>query len=90
MKRQKTSAHQKETVRGVVVPKEWDNSFQVTELLIACKDEREIRVENLDKFPILFSLSQKEARITGTILKDDGDESIIVEHIDVIEKTTLS
>ncbi|MBI9080100.1 MAG: hypothetical protein JEY79_10225 [Pseudodesulfovibrio sp.] len=81
-----SSSNRKETVRGVVVPKEWDNKYQVTEVLIACKGEREIRIDNPDKFPTILSLSQKEALVTGTVTKDDSGESIIVESFNVITK----
>ncbi|BCS87493.1 hypothetical protein [Pseudodesulfovibrio sediminis] len=70
-----------ETIRGVVVPEDWDNQFQVKTILIACTGEREIRVENLERFPALLSMSQQEAIITGTIHKCGSVESIVVEHV---------
>lgn len=73
----------KETIRGVVVPRDWDSHFQVTGMLIACKGEREIRVENLNKFPHLVDLSQQEALITGTIKSDGAIESIVIEKIEL-------
>lgn len=87
MKQANTSlSNRKETVRGVVVPKEWDNKYQVTEVLIACRGEREIRIDNLDKFPTILSLAQEEALITGTVTKDGSGESIVIESFDVITK----
>lgn len=76
----------KETIRGVVVPAQWDNQFQVTDILIACRGEREVRVGNLASFPILTSLSQTEAIVTGTVEKHDGNETIMVEAFTQIEK----
>ncbi|QGY39545.1 hypothetical protein GM415_05235 [Pseudodesulfovibrio cashew] len=73
------SCRRRETIRGVVVPEQWDDQFRVTEVHIACEGEREVRVENLDRFPVLLSLSQTEAVFTGSVLRSDMGESIIVE-----------
>lgn len=90
MKHQSETTAHLETIRGVVVPGEWDNRFQVTALLIACKGEREIRVENLDRFPDLLAMARQEAIITGTISKNGPTESIVVEHISSLELTESS
>ena len=74
-----------ETIRGMVLPQQWDDSFRVTEVLIACKDEREIRVENFEHLPNLLSLSRAEAVFTGVVQKKEGVESMIVESFAPIE-----
>ncbi|WP_394699654.1 hypothetical protein [uncultured Pseudodesulfovibrio sp.] len=79
-----TISTRKETIRGVIVPEEWDNQFHVTKILIACKGEREIRVENLDRFPHLLGLSQKETLITGTVTYDGTMESIVIDSVDTL------
>lgn len=73
------------TVRGMVVPQQWDDQFRVTEVLIACKDEREILVENFNSLPSLLSLSRNEAMFTGVVRKERGVESMIVESFTPIE-----
>lgn len=73
------------TVRGMVVPQQWDEQFRVTEVLIACKDEREILVENFKSLPSLLSLSRNEAMFTGVVRKERGVESMIVESFTPIE-----
>ncbi len=67
------------TIRGMVLPAQWNARFEVTGILVACRDERELRVENLECFPALRSLSQQEAIFTGFIHKKDGVESITLE-----------
>jgi len=69
----------KQTIRGMVVPAQWDDRFEVTGILVACHDEREIKIENLENFPNLKELSQKEAIFTGVISKSDNSESILLE-----------
>lgn len=76
----------RETIRGVVVPEQWDEKFHVTQVHIACKGEREIRVANLDHFPILLSLSQTEAVFTGTVTRQGATESIIVESYTTLDE----
>ncbi|MCJ2164563.1 MULTISPECIES: hypothetical protein [unclassified Pseudodesulfovibrio] len=76
-----------ETIRGMVLPQQWDEQFRVTEVLIACKDEREIRVENFENLPNLLSLSRAEAVFTGVIRTKEGVESMIVESFTPIENT---
>ena len=63
----------------MVLPQQWDEQFRVTEVLIACKDEREIRVENFENLPNLLSLSRAEAVFTGVIRTIEGVESMLVE-----------
>lgn len=74
------------TIRGMVLPAQWNDRYEVTGILVACRDERELRVENLECFPALRTLSQKEAVFTGLIQKKDGVESIILESFTPIEK----
>jgi len=33
------------TVRGMVLPAQWNDRFEVTGILVACRDERELRVD---------------------------------------------
>ncbi len=80
-----TLSDRKETIRGVVVPEQWDDQFRVTEVLIACKGEREILVENLDSFPTLLSFTQTEAVFTGTVRQQGATEFIVVESVSLID-----
>jgi len=73
------------TVKGMVVPRQWDEHFRVTEVLIACKDEREILVENFNSLPNLLSLSRAEAVFTGVVRKEHGVESMVVESFTPVE-----
>ncbi len=79
--------HQQDTVivRGTLVPRQWDKQFRVTEVLIACKDEREILVENFKSLPNLLSLSRTEAIFTGVVRKECGVESMVVESFAPVE-----
>lgn len=87
MKQNTTAQHKcKETIRGVVVPAQWDDQFQVTDMLIACRSEREVRIGNLASFPILKSLFQAEAIVVGIVEKHDGNEIIMIETITPIGK----
>lgn len=69
----------RQTIRGMVVPAQWDDRFEVTGVLVACHDEREVRVENLESFPHLKNLSQTEALFTGVISSNGNSESIFLE-----------
>lgn len=71
----------KETIRGVVVPAQWDREFRVTGFLIACPDEREVRVSNLESFPMLKLLERSEVELTGTVETDGLAETIVIDHI---------
>ena len=75
----------KEIIRGVVVPEQWDDQFRITEVLIACKGEREILVENLDTFPALLSFTQTEAVFTGVVQRRGSAESIVVESVSPVD-----
>lgn len=82
MKRQADDAPpSRETIRGVVVPAQWDSEYRVTGLLIACPGEREVRVGNLDSFPMLRLLERTEVVLTGTVKKDGFSETILIDRI---------
>ena len=87
MSQEQKQRQRTETIRGMVLPRQWDDQFRVTEVLIACKDEREIRVENFAHLPSLLSLSRAEAVFTGVIKNQEGVESMIVESFTPIETT---
>lgn len=87
MKNSSTSGQNiRSTIRGMVLPAQWNDRFEVTGILVACRDERELRVENLECFPALRTLSQQEAVFTGLIKEKDGVESIILESFTPIVK----
>jgi len=82
LKQRPDNAHPlKETIRGVVVPAQWDDQFRVTDILIACLGEREVRVGNLESFPVLRTLERTEVRLTGTVERDGDVETIHVESV---------
>ena len=86
MEKLSTSAQStKTTIRGMALPAQWNARFEVTGILVACRDERELRVENLESFPELRAFSQKEAFFTGVINQKDGMESILLESFTLIE-----
>ncbi len=70
----------------MVVPAQWNKRFQVTGVLVACRDEREVRVENLENFPILRTLEQQEALFTGLVRENEGGESIFIENIKLLNE----
>lgn len=71
----------RETIRGVVVPAQWDKEYRVTGLLIACPDEREVRVGNLESFPMLKNLERREVKLTGAVRKEGAVETIDIDRV---------
>ena len=82
-RRPNTTPPSRETLRGVVVPAQWDSQYRVTGMLIACPGEREVRVGNLEAFPMLHLLERTEVELTGTVQRDGVAETI---HIDRIQR----
>lgn len=80
-----TVQQNRETIRGVVVPEQWDDQFHVTDILIACQDEREVRVENPATFPDLLALSRTEAIVTGLVKRIGLIESMVVESFSAVD-----
>lgn len=79
--KQEAESHNRETIRGVIIPSGWDEQFRVTGLLIACKGEREIKVVNPDAFPVLLPLARMEAQVSGIVKKEGGRETIHVDSV---------
>ena len=82
MKRQTISKRSStETVCGTIVPAHWDNEFRVTGILIACPGEREIRITNLDSFPMLKLLERKVVELTGQVKREGAIETMHIESV---------
>lgn len=77
----RNTSKNRESVTGFVVPAHWDDNNAVTSVLIACEGERDIVVDGLSECPILLSLLQKKATITGEVTLVGGVERIRVESV---------
>lgn len=78
---QMNALKRRETLTGFVVPAHWDDNNEVTSVLIACEGERDVFVDGLSECPILLSLLQKKATLTGEVTLVRGVERIRVESV---------
>jgi len=60
------------TVRGLIIPVDWDQEGNVVGLALSSYDEREYRIEMQDKGIELFKFVRKEVEVTGSIDEKEG------------------
>ena len=77
----------KEKIRGLVVPAQWDQDGRVTSVCIASYDEREYQVEKNPKADALLDFLHDEVVAIGRSNEDDhGNYMILIEEFYVVDK----
>ena len=56
-----------ESIKGIVIPSDWDSNGNVISLAIATRDEEEYIIENHQKLSNLKQLLRKEVVVNGSI-----------------------
>lgn len=64
------------SIRGIVVPVDWDEKGNVITAAISCQDEVEYQLDNNKKGSELLSLAQEEVEAIG-IVRENGDRKVI-------------
>lgn len=67
------------TIRGVVIPVEWDAKGKVLAVAISARDESEYRVEKRGEGANLMRLIHREVKVTGEVTEQSGRKTIRVE-----------
>lgn len=67
------------TVRGLIIPVDWDQEGNVVELALSSYDEREYRIEKQDKGIELFKFIREEVEVTGSIVEEKGKKTFKVK-----------
>ena len=68
-----------DTVDGVLIPSEWDSSYRVIDIAIACNGEREVTIANLKAHPGLHELLRKRVKVFGRVRRFGQKETMDVE-----------
>jgi len=56
-----------DSIKGIVIPSDWDSNGNVISLAIATRDEEEYIIENHQKLSNLEQLLRKEVVVNGSI-----------------------
>lgn len=67
------------TVRGLIIPVDWDQEGNVVGLALSSYDEREYRIEKQDKGIELFKFIREEVEVTGSIVEEKGKKTFKVK-----------
>jgi hypothetical protein len=70
------------TIRGLVIPVEWDEDGNIRNLAISTYDEDEYWIEMDQRIKQLMSIVRKKVEVTGLVGETDGRKIIIVKRID--------
>ncbi|MFH1135556.1 MAG: hypothetical protein V1816_05670 [Pseudomonadota bacterium] len=80
------SSSTKVTIKGQILPNEWDEEDNVTSLMITDDDEREFLIEMTGKGQELLDFIDEYVEIVGTVKKWEGDYYLGVRSYEVIEE----
>jgi len=69
------------TIRGIVVPVDWDEKGRVVYLAISTFDEDEYLVDKDEKGAALLRFIRKEVEITGILKREEKSQIITVKEI---------
>jgi hypothetical protein len=70
-----------DSIRGIVIPSDWDSNGNVISLAIATPDEEEYIIENHHKLSNLKKLLRQEVVVNGSIKCRDNYKIINVKSI---------
>jgi hypothetical protein len=80
MKPKSKKSNQLITVRGILLPVDWDVGGQVIALGLSGTDEKEYQIEVNDKKAELLALLQKDVEVTGLLRKRAGSSVIVIKN----------
>lgn len=67
------------TVRGIVIPSEWDESGKVVAAALSTYEEEEYLIDNRGKGEELKSLIRQQVEVTGVVIERRKRKTITVE-----------
>jgi len=70
-----------ESIRGIVIPSDWDSNGNVISLAIATRDEEEYIIENHQQHSDLKKLLRREVVVDGSIKCRNNSKIITVKSI---------
>jgi hypothetical protein len=73
------------TIRGILLPMDWDENGHVIAFVLSGIDEREYRIEAKTKKAKLLALLQKEVEVTGLLRKQAGNRVIILKNYRIVQ-----
>ncbi|MGD9320691.1 MAG: hypothetical protein PVH99_12025 [Desulfobacteraceae bacterium] len=71
------------TIRGLIIPVNWDEMGKVTAIAASTFDEEEYMLDYNKKIDRLFSLIRKEVEVTGYVRKEKGKKIMKVQKFHV-------
>jgi len=67
------------SLRGIILPTDWDKDGNVIALGLSGTDEKEYRIEVKAKKPELLGLLKKEVEVTGLLKEEAGTRTILLK-----------
>ena len=64
------------TIRGIVIPADWDEKGNVVAVAVSAYDEVEYLIENHEKEKELKAFIREEVEVSGTMREDEGGNLI--------------
>jgi hypothetical protein len=88
MKPKSKKSSQLITVRGILLPVDWDEDGHVIGFALSGTDEKEYQIEVNDKKAELLALLQKEVEVTGLLRERAGNSVIVLNNYRICERNS--
>jgi hypothetical protein len=72
------------TIRGILLPMDWDEDGNVTALGLSGVDEKDYQIEAKTKKAELLALLQKEVEVTGLLRERVGNRVIVLKNYRIV------
>ncbi|MFW6147457.1 MAG: hypothetical protein ACOC6B_03590 [Thermodesulfobacteriota bacterium] len=74
------------TVKGIVIPVEWDAKGRVIAAALSAHNEEEYAIEKDYKGDQLLRYVQKEVKVSGVVRKNDDAKAITISTFEVVKE----
>ena len=74
------------TIRGIILPAEWDNKGNIKNILISTPNEEEYFITSNEKSEILMDFLRQEVEVVGQVKENNFQKSITIQKYSVKQR----
>lgn len=79
----RTSGKSMPTIRGIILPAEWDDKGNIKKILISTPNEEEYFVASNEKSKLLMDFLRQEVEVIGQVRENKFQKSITIQNFSV-------
>jgi hypothetical protein len=78
-----TSGSNMPTLRGIILPSEWDEKGNIKNILISTPNEEEYFITRNEKSEMLMDFLRREVEVVGLVKKNKLQKSITIQNFSI-------